>query len=502
MDAAISAIIGELATRSLSLLIGKYFKPATSKEDCLQRLQWMLLRIRLTVEEAEGRCIRNQAMLQQLNILRKVMYKGFYMLDTFICDVPEEEKGKKDHGVSRSLSLSKFSPAKLSAGSKYDTENIEQMLESLEITVAGMSELVIFLRDYPPMFRQPYSTYLFMEKCMFGRQMEMERVINFLLHEEPPVHCNFGILPIVGPGKVGKTTLVEHVRRDERVRSNFSHVIYLSDNDFREEKQLKIMDGSRIKHQRGDSDEEKFLVIAELVGNIDEGAWGRLHSACQSSIPRGSKVIITHRSENIVNFGTAQALKLKFLSREAYWYFFKALVFGSAEPEEQPRLASIARAIFDEYFDQDVYKAFAGPFIYLNKTAVGLKSSVNVQNWNKILACFKNNTRQNEPGFRKILSEFRMNSDYIFLQRVVDSTQYCVVHNHDRIALVNEEAPKITLHHILDGTGSVRPHGKFDILVWESHLPPYHKYIYNCQIIERDCKVNRKKQGQKRKILS
>uniref|UniRef100_A0A0A9DID9 Uncharacterized protein n=1 Tax=Arundo donax TaxID=35708 RepID=A0A0A9DID9_ARUDO len=85
------------------------------------------------------------------------------------------------------------------------------MLESVETTMSGMSEFVIFLKNYPPMFRQPYNTYLFIEKCMFGRQMEMEWVINFLLREEHPGDGHFGVLPIVGPRKVGKTTLVEHV---------------------------------------------------------------------------------------------------------------------------------------------------------------------------------------------------------------------------------------------------------------------------------------------------
>jgi hypothetical protein len=42
-----------------------------------------------------------------------------------------------------------------------------------------------------------------MEKCMFGRQLEMERVITFSLHEEAHGH-SFGVLPIAGPGKVGK----------------------------------------------------------------------------------------------------------------------------------------------------------------------------------------------------------------------------------------------------------------------------------------------------------
>ncbi|WVZ83373.1 hypothetical protein U9M48_030531 [Paspalum notatum var. saurae] len=259
-----------------------------------------------------------------------------------------------------------------------------------------------------------------------------------------------------------------------------------------EENQTKVREASRIKHQHGGPNEEKFLVVIELVGDIDEGAWRRLHSsAAQSGIPRGSKVIITSRSENIIDFGTTHALNLKFLSREAYWYFFKALVFGSTDPKEQPRFASVAMEVLDEYFDNDIYKAFAEPFAFLKKTAMVLKSSLNVQSWNRLLAYFRDIRRQNEPGFREGLSGCGVNNDIVWIQRVVNSAQYCVVHNHDCIALVNEPAPELTFDDILDGAGSVRPHSKFDILVWESHLPPYHKYIYSCQILEFDCKVIR-----------
>jgi hypothetical protein len=34
--------------------------------------------------------------------------------------------------------------------------------------------------------------------------------------------------------------------------------------------------------------------------------------------------------------------QLNCLSKEAYWYFFKMLVFGSTDPEEHPKLTSIA----------------------------------------------------------------------------------------------------------------------------------------------------------------
>jgi hypothetical protein len=55
--------------------------------------------------------------------------------------------------MSCSFSLSKFRPAKrvfsiYSVGGKHST----QKLESLETTVTGMSEFIIFLKNYPPVF--------------------------------------------------------------------------------------------------------------------------------------------------------------------------------------------------------------------------------------------------------------------------------------------------------------------------------------------------------------
>ncbi|KAL6647198.1 hypothetical protein ACP70R_014635 [Stipagrostis hirtigluma subsp. patula] len=500
MEAIISGIMGELAVRSLFFLIDRYLKPATSKEEIIQRLQWMLLRVRLTVEEAEGRCITNQAMLQQLNMLRQVMHRGYYMLDTFLQLAPEEVTDNDD-GTGHSLSLAKFNPKRVCyfAGSKHGRKKIEEMLESVEMAITGMSEFVILLRNYPRMFRQPYSTYLFIEKCMFGRQMEMERVINFLLYEEPPADVNFGVLPIVGPGKVGKTTLVEHVCCDQRVRNHFSRILFLCDNDFREENQHSLRDRGRIIHQQGDSDEEIFLVIVELVGSIDGSAWRRLCSAYQSRVSNSSKIIITSRSKNIISFGTTETLSLKFLSQEAYWYFFKALIFGSADPKEQPKLASVAVRIFEEYFDQDIHTTFTGPFLDLNSTAILLKSSVGVQNWLRILGTIRETRHQNECLSRKFLSGIGMENDRIFLQRGTETSQYCVVHNHDRIGFDNEEAPVQTLLEII--SGSVPPHGKFEVLLWKSRLPPYHNHIYSCEILNLEREVTRNKQGQKRKII-
>jgi hypothetical protein len=62
METIFFTILGELITRSLFFLIDRYLKSIEpSMEDRIKRLEWMLLRVRLTVKEAERRCIMNQA---------------------------------------------------------------------------------------------------------------------------------------------------------------------------------------------------------------------------------------------------------------------------------------------------------------------------------------------------------------------------------------------------------------------------------------------------------
>lgn len=83
MEAFLSAVFGGLVSRSVSFVIDNYYRQQKGMEENLQQLHLVLFRIQATVEEAEGRHITNQAMLQQLETLREAMYNGCYLLDTF-----------------------------------------------------------------------------------------------------------------------------------------------------------------------------------------------------------------------------------------------------------------------------------------------------------------------------------------------------------------------------------------------------------------------------------
>ncbi|XP_066354648.1 uncharacterized protein [Miscanthus floridulus] len=83
METVLSVILGEIAHRSISFLINKFSNEAAAALPPDENLRRVLMRVHIVVEEAEGRQIRNQAMLQQLKILSATMYRGYYVLDTF-----------------------------------------------------------------------------------------------------------------------------------------------------------------------------------------------------------------------------------------------------------------------------------------------------------------------------------------------------------------------------------------------------------------------------------
>uniref|UniRef100_A0ACD5TEQ1 Uncharacterized protein n=1 Tax=Avena sativa TaxID=4498 RepID=A0ACD5TEQ1_AVESA len=485
MDALISAVLGDLASRAISFVVEKSREPRTAEQD-LQRLQKLLLRLRTIVEEAEGRHVTNRGMICQVSMMIKQMFRGYYLLDSIKC----REKETDEEEVSLcSFVQSKFNPAKrfrcLSSDTQIEsivagrdsTKELKQVVLVLENMVADMKEFAIFLMSYPRMCRQPYGAYLYLDKYMFGRQMEREQVISFLLRAEPLGGGNLGVLPIVGPGLVGKSTLVEHVCDDERVRNHFSLISLYSGNDLKDETVMTFRDHCVIKHQNIASGEGRSLVIIELSGDVDEGAWKRLLHTSKKCMAHGSKIIITSRSENMVSAGTTETIKLKCLSKEAYWYFFKMLVFGSTDPEERPKLTLIAMELAIE---------MRGSFISAYVVAALLRTNLSAQFWSKVLRQVRAYTRKNTLVFGEFPKDHM--SRYVWsiaetVQGSNDSELFLIHHSHQKGPAAHGEVPRITVVDILAGTSSTKPRGKFEILSWRSLIPPYYSYIYSCEFV-------------------
>ncbi|KAG0528862.1 hypothetical protein BDA96_05G049000 [Sorghum bicolor] len=491
MEALISAAAGELVSRFISFMAQK-FCDRTLNEGDHRRLEQLLLRIHTIVEEAEGRRITNRGMLLQLKMLMKGMYQGHYMLDRFKVQHAEEGKieGQGSHR-SRSFAMSTLTAAKrlrfASATTKdtlvaFGTGSLKGVLDSLEAKIQDMRGFVILLGSCPRLPRQMYCTYLFMDKCMFGRHTEKEHVINFLLcsdgtHDDCP---NLGILPIIGPHRVGKKTLVQHACKDERVRGFFSKILFFKGDDLENAEFAVSLEAASGK---------KCLFVVEFSWNVDEAAWANFKSTFQEATGHGSKVLLIGRTQEVAKLGTAMPIWMKSLSQEEYWYYFKALAFGSMDPDEHPKLASLGMQLATE---------LKGSFLGANILGEMLRSNPSAQFWHAILSSVRALVQEHMFSLGvhpEDLLERNVPVGFTNVSLVGAQSQGCLVYDLREADPGQEELPLPTSREVLTGV-KVPAEEKFDVLVWKSRIPPYISYVVT---YERQ-KAPRRRVGKKSRL--
>jgi hypothetical protein len=362
-------------------------------------------------------------------------------------------------------------------------KKLEKILHSLEMLMGSMEEFALFLEGYPRIYCQPYSAYLILDEVMFGRQMEKETVLNFLLRPDGAGDGKPGVLPIVGRARVGKSTLVEHVCLDERVRGHFRRILFFSSDNLGDGSVAALRESGMIKYQDGTTASlGRSLAVIELTGEIEEETWRRLYSSAASCIEHGSKIIITSRSENIVDLGTTQALILKVLPRDAFWYFFKTLAFGSADPDDQPKLISLGMEI-----------AMLLNRVFLRAHTVGrlLRNNQNAQFWHRVLQCLRDFTNRHVHEFGGHPSDLASKSQHVYLWSMVRSQNNVVLCNIYQKPSPYLGVPNLKL--IDFTTGCAVNSGKFDALVWRSSMPPYYAYVATCVAEPARCSTANKK---------
>lgn len=450
METFVSAIVGDLVGRSISFVLDKYYQQKKGLEENLQELQRLLLRIESTVNEAEERHITNHAMLQQLHTLREGVHKGYYMLDAFKYRVLNKERITDEDK---------------------EIEELEKMLQKLESMTADMKEFVVFLSCYPPVRNLPNSKYILLENCMFGRQAELERVIKFLLGPDHLGAKSVDVLPVIGPARVGKSTLVEHVCHDEVVRKNFSLIVFYTLTDFGNQN-LEVLRETAVIKYKNPSSVEKSLVVIDIAGDLDEKTWKRmLYCLRRDHTAPVSKIIIISRSKKIEVLGTTEALRLTFLPEEAFWYFFKVISFGSTNPHEQPELMSIC---------MEITPMINGSFIGANVVGRLLRANHSVQFWYRIFRCMKGWVRRHLLRFGEYPRETLSKGQPIQLWTIRRSQSVAVIRSCYQACSAQHVVPKITAHDVHNG--NVKPQGKFEAVMWSSSIPPYYSYLACCEV--------------------
>jgi hypothetical protein len=166
------------------------------------------------------------------------------------------------------------------------------------------------------------------------------------------------------------------------------------------------------------------------------------------------------QSDKIIKFGTTEAVRMMYLSCEAFWYFFKTLTFGSTDPETHLRFAKLA---------MEIVRMLNGCFIGANLMSRLLRDNFDIHFWCKVLAFLRGVMQKHVSRFGGHPLEVLNRNRAAHLWRMAEpSEDFVIYHLYQHSS--QGEVPEIKIVDVQ--YGNIKLHGKFDVLVWRSRIPP------------------------------
>ncbi|KAG6431616.1 hypothetical protein SASPL_109695 [Salvia splendens] len=194
---------------------------------------------------------------------------------------------------------------------------------------------------------------------IYGRKKDKEKIVRILLNDVKE-NKEMSVLPIIGVGGLGKTTLAQLVFNDSRVVDHFDIRIWVCVSDNFE---LKTLVKAMIEAATGSAkaadlqqldvverqlwellSHKRYLIVLDDVWNDHQEKWFELKDtlSCGST---GASIIVTTRQKKVADImGTLPAHCLNGLSDENCWMLLRSRAFGPKE-EVSPQLEMIGNEI-------------------------------------------------------------------------------------------------------------------------------------------------------------
>ncbi|KAH0713714.1 hypothetical protein KY289_009673 [Solanum tuberosum] len=326
----------------------------------LKKLRMTLLGLQAVLSDAENKQASNQVVSQWLNEFRHAVDSAENLME----EVNYEALRLKVEGQHQNLA--EASNQQVSDLNLCLSDDVKEKLEDTIETLKDLQEQIgdLGLKDHFGSTKQETrtpSTSLVDDSDIFGRHKEIEDLIIRLLSEDANGK-NLAVVPIVGMGGVGKTTLAKAVYNDEKVKDHFGLKAWFCVSEaydaFRITKGLLQEIGSinltvdynfnqlQVKLKESLKG-KKFLVVLDDVWNDNYNEWDDLRNLfVQGDL--GSKIIVTTRKESVALMMGSGAINVGTLSSEVSWDLFKRHSLENRDPEEHPEFEEVGRKIADK----------------------------------------------------------------------------------------------------------------------------------------------------------
>ncbi|KAH0746957.1 hypothetical protein KY285_008614 [Solanum tuberosum] len=330
----------------------------------LKKLKMTLHGLQIVLSDAENKQASNPSVRDWLNELRDAVDSA----ENLIEEVNYEALRLRVEGQHQNLAetpLKHWRICNLFLGDDFFVnikEKLEETIETLEVLEKQIGHLG--LKEHFGSTKQETrtpSTSLIDDSDIFGRQNDIEELIDRLLSEDASGK-KLTVVPIVGMGGLGKTTLAKAVYNDERVQKHFVLKAWFCVSEaydaFRITKGLLQEIGSFDLKADGNLNQlqvklkeslkgKKFLVVLDDVWNDNYPEWDDLRNVFLHG-DIGSKIIVTTRKESVALMMGSGAIYMGILSSEDSWALFKRHSLENRDPEEHPKFEEVGKQIADK----------------------------------------------------------------------------------------------------------------------------------------------------------
>ncbi|KAL0006882.1 hypothetical protein SO802_008384 [Lithocarpus litseifolius] len=340
--------LGKLALKELGLLWGV-------KEE-LQKLVDTVSTIKAVILDAEEQQAQNHTIKNWLGRLKDAFFEADDLLDDFSTEVLRQEvmtRNKKAKEVRIFFSKSNQLAYGLKMGHK-----IKAIRERLEAIAADRK---FHLEERPretQVSNRVRETHHFVRaEDVIGREVDKKVIIDRLM--DPKIEENVSVLPIVGIGGLGKTTLAQFVFNAEEIKNHFEKKLWVCVSDDFDvkvivEKILEYAKGKKpeklemstlINLLHKEIDGKRYILVLDDVWNDDAEKWDRLKGSLLGGA-RGSKILVTTREEKVAKISkTIEPHFLRGLNEEESWSLFKQKAFEKGQEPKNLRIKEIGMEI-------------------------------------------------------------------------------------------------------------------------------------------------------------
>nr|ALO70072.1 NBS-LRR-like resistance protein [Oryza sativa] len=194
--------------------------------------------------------------------------------------------------------------------------------------------------------KRPKTTPTIIEPELFGRK-DLKRIVADEIMIGKYRDNDITVLPIVGPGGIGKTTFTQHIYEEVKNHFQISVWICVSQNFNANVLAKEIVEKTPKGNNKteNESDQEKikkriqsqqFLLVLDDVWEYHEDEWKTLLAPFRKSGTKGNMVIVTTRKQKIAKMveSTDCSIKLDRLDDEDSMRLFQACVFDNKKTWE------------------------------------------------------------------------------------------------------------------------------------------------------------------------